>query len=99
MALDKLLQDNATWLEQTLKRPVFDKVDDKTIKFPEEQRQRRMADVKTRIADLSRRKQEVVASYERAIALEEQEFKALSAQIPVAAPQEVTPEKPKGSKP
>ena len=82
MTLDELLKQNAAWLEQTLKRPVFDKVDDKTTKLPDEQRERRMAELKARIADLSRRKQEVAASYDRAIALEQAELKNLEAQKP-----------------
>jgi hypothetical protein len=93
MTLDELLKQNAAWLEQALTRPVFDKVDDKTIKFPEEQREQRMAELKVRIKDLSRRKEEAAASYDRAIALEKAELENLSAQKPPTAPTDLV--KPK----
>ena len=70
MSLDKLLKENAAWLDQALKRRVFDKVDEASLNFPEEQRQRRITDLQARINDLSLRKEETVASYDRAIALE-----------------------------
>ena len=97
MKLDELLKQNAAWLEQATKLRMFDKVDDKATNFPEEQRQRRMADLKARIGALSQRKEEVVASYDRAIELEEAELKALSAQKPVPAPRGVTARKVKAS--
>ncbi len=86
MTLDELLKQNAAWLEQTLKRPLFDKVDEIAIKFPEEQRERRMQELKTRIGELSRRKEEAAASYDRAIALEKAELESLEAQRPPSAP-------------
>lgn len=86
MTLDDLLTQNAAWLEQAMKRRVFDKVDANTIKFPEQQRERRMAELKTRIDGLTRRKEEALASYDRAIALEKAELANLSAQKPPAAP-------------
>lgn len=86
MTLDELLKQNAAWLEQTLKRPLFDKVDEKAIKFPEEQRGRRMKELKTRIGELSRRKEEAAASYDRAIALEKAELESLEAQRPPSTP-------------
>jgi hypothetical protein len=82
MSLDKLLKENAAWLEEAVKRRVFDKVDDATIKFPEEQRQRRMAELKARIENLSRRKEEAAASYDRVIALEKAELESLQGQTP-----------------
>ena len=45
MKLDELLKQNATWLEQAKKRRVFDKVDEKATKFPEEQLARRKAQI------------------------------------------------------
>ena len=98
MTLDELLKQNAAWLEQATKLRMFDKVDDKAINFPEEQRQRRMADLKARIGALSQRKEEVVASYDRAIELEEAELKALSDQGAVAAPKALARKKPSRAK-
>lgn len=86
MSLDKLLETNKAWLEETLKRRIFDKVDEKTIKFPEEQRERRREELRARISELSRRKEEVAASYDRAIALEKAELEALEAQRSASAP-------------
>ena len=86
MTLDELLKQNSAWLEQTLKRPLFDKVDKKATDFPAEQRERRMAEIKVRIKELTRRKEEAEASYDRAIALEKAELDSLSAQKPPTDP-------------
>jgi hypothetical protein len=86
MTLDDLLKQSAAWFDQALKRPIFDKVGEAAIKFPEEQRARRMQELKTRIDDLSRRKDEATASYDRAIALERAELENLARQKPPAAP-------------
>lgn len=77
MTLDELLKQNAAWLEQALQRRMFEKVDAKAIDFPKEQRERRMSELKTRIDELSRRKAEAVAAYDRAIARERDEFEAV----------------------
>ena len=92
-ALDDLLKQNKTWLEQALKRPLFDKVDKKATDFPEEQRQRLIAESKERIKGLTERQEAAVASYNRAIALEKAELDRLSAQKPPTAPTD--PVKPK----
>ncbi len=81
--LDELLKEHAAWLERAVKQPLFGKVDEKQTKFPEEQRQRRMEDMKTRIGDLEARKKEMTASYDNAIALERREFESLKAAKPV----------------
>ena len=93
MTLDELLKQHASWLEQAMKRRPFDKVDEKATQIPEEQRQRRMAELKARIGDLTRHKRETAASYDRAMALEEAELKALSAEKP-PAPQEPPKQNP-----
>lgn len=77
MTLDDLLKKHAAWLEQALQRRLFEKVDAKAISFAQEQRERRMSELKTRIDDLSRRKSETVAAYDRAIARERDEFEAV----------------------
>ena len=61
-------------------------MDEAATKFPEEQRARRMAELEARIGELKRRKEEAAASYDRAIALEEAELKALDAQRPPTPP-------------
>jgi hypothetical protein len=86
MNLDELLKQNAAWLEQALKRNMFDKVTAEAVNFPEEQRERREAELKLRIKDLSQRKEELDASYERAIELEKAELDNLSGQKPSVAP-------------
>ncbi|MGQ0445496.1 MAG: hypothetical protein ACT4O2_10325 [Beijerinckiaceae bacterium] len=86
MTLDELLRQNATWLEQTLRRPLFEKVDEKVIKIPEEQRERQMRQQRERIDDLTRRKEEAAASYDQAIALEKAVLESLEAQRPPGMP-------------
>jgi hypothetical protein len=86
MNLDELLKQNEVWLEQALKRRLFDRVDAAAVNFPEEQRERRMADLRLRIKELSQRKEELDASYERAIELEKAELNDLSAQKPPVDP-------------
>ena len=82
MTIDKIMNDASAWFEQTLKRRMFDKVDETTLKFPEEMRERRIAELASRVAVLSRRKEEAVASYERVIALEQTELDSLKNQKP-----------------
>ena len=83
MTLDKLLKDNAAWLDQAAKQRIFDKIDEKALALPEEQRQRRIADLKARIDALSQRKADSVASYDRVIALEKAELDSLMAEKPL----------------
>jgi hypothetical protein len=98
MTLDELLKQNAAWLDKALKQPIFDKADEKTVNFPEEQRQRRIAELRTRISDLAQRKDEMSAAYDRAIALDQQELKSLSDQAPpstnIPIPSQPTPNQP-----
>jgi hypothetical protein len=82
MTIDKLMNDASKWFEQALKRPMFDKVDGTTLKFPEEMRERRIAELASRITDLSKRKEEAAASYDRVIALEQSELDSLKNQKP-----------------
>ena len=82
--LDDLLKQNAAWLEQALKQRMSDKVDEKATKFPEEQRERRVAELKARIDELSRRKGDAAASYDRAIEREKVELESLVRQKPPA---------------
>ncbi len=86
MNLDELLKQNAEWLEQALRRRLFDNVDAETANFPQEQRERRIEELKRRIEELSQRKEELDASYERAIELEKAELNNLSAQQPPVVP-------------
>jgi hypothetical protein len=83
MTLDKLLKDNAAWLDQAAKQRIFDKIDERALALPEEQRQRRIADLKARIDALSQRKADSAASYDRVIALEKAELDSLMAEKPL----------------
>ena len=83
MTLDELLKQNAALLDQALKRPVFDKVDDRTVKLPEDLRQRRITALSSRIDDLTKRK---AAAYDQAIAREKAELERLQAQKPPTTP-------------
>jgi hypothetical protein len=98
MDLDKLLNENAAWLDAALKRPVFDKVDPATLNFPEEHRQRRVAELKQRIDDLSRRQEETMAAYERAKADDMAELKSLEDSRPNAPSTPTMPTPPRGKK-
>ena len=86
MTLDKLLKENAAWLDQAAKQRIFDRIDEKALALPEEQRQRRIADLKARIDALSQRKADSVASYDRVIALEKAELDSLMAEKPLQPP-------------
>ena len=97
MTLDELLKQHTAWLEQAMKRRPFEKVDQAATKFPEEQRQRRLAELKVRIGELQRRKKEAAASYDRAIALEEAELKVVDAQTPPTPPPPNAPKKMQSS--
>jgi hypothetical protein len=80
MKLDELLKQSATWLEHAKKRRVFDKVDENATKFTEEQLARRKLEIETRIGALARRKEDTIASFDRAIANEKIELEALRTQ-------------------
>ena len=80
MKLDELLKQSASWLDQAKKRRVLDKVDENATKFPEEQLARRKMEIETRIGALVRRKEDAIASFDRAIANEKAELEALRTQ-------------------
>lgn len=82
MTLDKLLKDNAAWLERVMKQPVLDKVDAAALALPETQRQQRIADLKARIDALSVRRAKTLSAYDNAIAQEKAELDSLSGSKP-----------------
>lgn len=86
MTLDKLLKENAAWLEQVMKQPVLDKVDAAALALPETQRQQRIADLKTRIEALSVRREKAIAAYDNAIAQEKAELDSLAGTKPGITP-------------
>jgi len=86
MALDKFMKENAAWLDQAAKQRVFDRIDERALALPEEQRQRRIADLKVRIDSLAQRKADAAASYDRVIGLEKAELDSLMAERPPQAP-------------
>ena len=86
MALDKFLKENAAWLDQAAKQRVFDKIDEKALTLLNVQRASRIATLNERIASLSERKADAVASYDRAIALEKAELDSLMAEKPLQPP-------------
>ena len=82
MKIDDLLKQNAAWFDAALKRTAFGKVDAKMVNFPQEQLMRRIAEIESRVEHLSRRKEETVAAYDRAIAAESAELESLKTQQP-----------------
>jgi hypothetical protein len=84
--LDDALAGASKLLDQMSKQQLLGKVDASTIRMPDEQRDRRIADLTARIGDLTQRKADIVASYDSAIALEQRELDALKAQATPAAP-------------
>jgi hypothetical protein len=85
--LDDALAGASKLLEQLSKQQLFGKVDASTARLPDEQRDRRIADLTTRIANLTQRKADLVASYDGAIAVEQRELDTLKAQAtPVTPP-------------
>ncbi len=85
--LDDALAGASQLLDQLAKQQLLGKVDASTVRLPDEQRDRRIAELTARIADLTQRKAELAASYDSAIAVEQRALDALKAQAtPVAAP-------------
>jgi hypothetical protein len=80
--LDEIIKRANDLLAQASERQVLGKVDDSTVRLPDEQRDSRIAALNTRIADLMQRQADVAASYDRAIALEKAELEKLKAQVP-----------------
>jgi hypothetical protein len=94
MTLDKLLKENAAWLEQLVKQPLLDKVDAAALALPETQRQQRIADLKARIEALSFRREKAIAAYDSAIAQEKAELDGISGVKPTTPPlRAVTPKR------
>ncbi len=95
MTLDKLLKENAAWLEQLVKQPLLDKVDAAALALPETQRQQRIADLKARIEALSFRREKAIAAYDSAIAQEKAELDSISGVKPTTPPplRAVTPKR------
>jgi hypothetical protein len=87
MSLDKLLKENAAWFEKALKQQPFEQVGETALNFTEEQRQRRMTELKSRVEELGRRKEEAIASYDQAISVELAELESLDRAVPVVAVQ------------
>lgn len=100
--LDEIIKAANELLAQASERQVFGKVDNSTIRLPDEQRDRRIAELNTRIAHLMERQADVAASYDRAIALEKDELEKLKAQVPPTntqgSPKSATDVKPKRKK-
>jgi hypothetical protein len=86
MTLDKLLKENAAWLEQLTKQPVLGKIDAAALALPETQRQQRIADLKARIEALSFRRDKAIAAYDSAIAQEKAELDGISGVKPTPPP-------------
>lgn len=100
MTLDKLLKENAAWLEQLTKQPVLnDKVDPAVLALPETQRQQRIADLKARIDALSFRREKAIAAYDGAIAQEKAELDIISGIKPVIPPRRGVAPKRSAAKP
>lgn len=99
MTLDKLLKENAAWLEQLAKQPVLDRVDATALALPETQRQQRIADLKARIEALSFRREKAIAAYDNAIAQEKAELDVISGARPTTPPLRAVPPKRAAAKP
>ena len=80
--LDEIIRAANDLLAQASERQVLGKVDNSTVRLPDQQRGDRIALLNTRIANLTQRKADVAASYDRAIALEKDELEKLKAQVP-----------------
>jgi hypothetical protein len=80
--LDEIIKEANELLAQAGERQVFGKVDNSTIRLPDEQRKSRIAQLNARIADLEKRRDDVAASWDRAIADEKAELEKLKAQVP-----------------
>lgn len=96
MTLDDILKEHAAWMDQASRQPLFAKVSEKDIAFPEDLRNRRAAEITAAIDALSKRRDETVSLYEAAIDGYKKELEALkSAPAAASAPSEGT-DKPAG---
>ena len=90
MALDEILKEHAAWLEKAAQQPIFQKVKDSELNFPQELRDRRAKEIVETIDALNRQRDTAVARFAEAIKGYEKELEALKA-LPEARPTEPRP--------
>lgn len=84
MALDEILKEHAAWLEKAAQQPIFQKVKDSELNFPQELRDRRVKEIAQTIDALNRQRDTAVARFAEAIKGYEKELEALK--TPTDAP-------------
>ncbi|CAN7553017.1 hypothetical protein [Mesorhizobium sp. LjNodule214] len=94
MTLDEILKEHSAWLDKAAKQPVFAKVTEKDVNFPQELRDRRAEEIAAAIEALSQRRDETTARYEAAVEGYKKELEALKS-APAPTTQPPTDPKPK----
>lgn len=77
MALDEILKEHSAWLEKAAQQPIFQKVKDSELNFPQELRDRRAKEIVETIDALNRQRDTAVARFAEAIKGYEKELEAL----------------------
>ena len=93
MNVSELLKEHAEWLKTAAGQATTVKATEAQTKFPEEQHERRMTDLKVRIEALELRKKDMLAAFDNAIAQEVRELESLKSATPEVKPD--VPQKPK----
>lgn len=86
MALDEILKEHAAWLEKAAQQPIFQKVKDSELNFPQELRDRRAKEIVETIDALNRQRDTAVARFAEAIKGYEKELEALKTPADTAQP-------------
>ena len=63
MALDEILKEHAAWLEKAAQQPIFQKVKDSELNFPQELRDRRAKEIVETIDALNRQRDTAVVRF------------------------------------
>ena len=82
MSLDKLMEQNLGFLETIRKQNPVDAFDMKDVAFADEERQRRIKAGEANIEGLSKRRDEVLRSFDEALAAEKSELERLYRMAP-----------------
>ncbi|MDB5683132.1 MAG: hypothetical protein JWM38_1111 [Sphingomonas bacterium] len=93
MALDEMLKEHMAWIEAAARQPIFDKVGEDDVNFPQAVRERRITELSQTIDALSQQRADSDARYDAAIQSYRQEIDALQGKTQ----QPDTPPKPRGT--
>ena len=79
MGIDDILADHKKWIGTIAEQAATGKASEAQLKYPDELRLQRIADLVARIEGLTARRDEMTKSYDNAIEQDKQEYEALKA--------------------